>query len=170
MLLGDWSSDVCSSDLQIHLVFVKQFLTTNRTASQTAAVGDLQPKTFQYWVKENGWTGKHPCPAYAFYSNSRLGQIRVRILRASAGGGIARGRIRSPAGEPYLLKQSTELFPRAGFPISSSESKKKRVNQMIYSLLVGEDGFEPSKRNAADLQSVPFGHSGTPPDMKFCFV
>ena len=29
--------------------------------------------------------------------------------------------------------------------------------------LVGEDGFEPSKRNAADLQSVPFGHSGTPP-------
>ena len=32
--------------------------------------------------------------------------------------------------------------------------------------LVGEDGFEPSKRNAADLQSVPFGHSGTPPDMQ----
>ena len=30
-------------------------------------------------------------------------------------------------------------------------------------VLVGEDGFEPSKRNAADLQSVPFGHSGTPP-------
>ena len=29
--------------------------------------------------------------------------------------------------------------------------------------VVGEDGFEPSKRNAADLQSVPFGHSGTPP-------
>ena len=29
--------------------------------------------------------------------------------------------------------------------------------------MVGEDGFEPSKRNAADLQSVPFGHSGTPP-------
>ena len=29
--------------------------------------------------------------------------------------------------------------------------------------LVGEDGFEPSKRYAADLQSVPFGHSGTPP-------
>ena len=32
--------------------------------------------------------------------------------------------------------------------------------------LVGEDGFEPSKRNAADLQSVPFGHSGTPPDVQ----
>ena len=26
-----------------------------------------------------------------------------------------------------------------------------------------EDGFEPSKRDATDLQSAPFGHSGTPP-------
>ncbi len=30
-------------------------------------------------------------------------------------------------------------------------------------LLVGEDGFEPSKALPADLQSVPFGHSGIPP-------
>ena len=29
--------------------------------------------------------------------------------------------------------------------------------------MVGEDGFEPSKQEAADLQSVPFGHSGIPP-------
>ena len=29
--------------------------------------------------------------------------------------------------------------------------------------MVGEDGFEPSKRNATDLQSAPFGHSGTLP-------
>ena len=35
--------------------------------------------------------------------------------------------------------------------------------------VVGEDGFEPSKRNAADLQSVPFGHSGTPPYSLFCY-
>ena len=33
---------------------------------------------------------------------------------------------------------------------------------------MGEDGFEPSKRNAADLQSVPFGHSGTPPNVQLC--
>ena len=31
------------------------------------------------------------------------------------------------------------------------------------SFLVGEDGFEPSKALPADLQSVPFGHSGIPP-------
>ena len=30
-------------------------------------------------------------------------------------------------------------------------------------ILVGERGFEPRKQNAADLQSVPFGHSGTLP-------
>ena len=29
--------------------------------------------------------------------------------------------------------------------------------------LVEEGGFEPPKRNATDLQSAPFGHSGTPP-------
>ena len=59
--------------------------------------------------------------------------LRVRILRASAGGGIAWGRIRSPGSEMRRWKQSTELFPRAGFPISSSKTKKKRANQMIYS-------------------------------------
>ena len=29
--------------------------------------------------------------------------------------------------------------------------------------LVGEDGFEPSKLKATDLQSAPFGHSGILP-------
>ena len=29
--------------------------------------------------------------------------------------------------------------------------------------LVGEDGFEPSKSLTTDLQSAPFGHSGTRP-------
>ena len=30
-------------------------------------------------------------------------------------------------------------------------------------LFVGKDGFEPPKASPADLQSVPFGHSGIPP-------
>ena len=29
--------------------------------------------------------------------------------------------------------------------------------------MVEEGGFEPPKRIATDLQSAPFGHSGTPP-------
>ena len=30
--------------------------------------------------------------------------------------------------------------------------------------MVGRDGFEPPKAKPADLQSAPFGHSGTPPN------
>ena len=30
--------------------------------------------------------------------------------------------------------------------------------------MVEGDGFEPSKAEPADLQSAPFGHSGTPPN------
>ena len=33
--------------------------------------------------------------------------------------------------------------------------------------LVGAGGFGPPKRNATDLQSAPFGHSGTLPHIKF---
>ncbi len=32
--------------------------------------------------------------------------------------------------------------------------------------MVGEDGFEPSKSSTTDLQSAPFGRSGTPPCKK----
>ena len=34
---------------------------------------------------------------------------------------------------------------------------------MFLYLLVGADGFEPSKSLTTDLQSAPFGHSGTLP-------
>ena len=43
--------------------------------------------------------------------------------------------------------------------------EKKRVQTRLASRLslVGEDGFEPSKHDATDLQSAPFGHSGILP-------
>ena len=50
-----------------------------------------------------------------------------------------------------------------------SHQKKDQHPKVLVFFLVGEDGFEPSKRNAADLQSVPFGHSGTPPYLIFLF-
>ena len=37
-----------------------------------------------------------------------------------------------------------------------------------FSLLVEEDGFEPSKSTTTDLQSAPFGHSGIPPSEIVC--
>ena len=36
--------------------------------------------------------------------------------------------------------------------------------------LVGEDGFEPSKSLTTDLQSAPFGRSGTPPWRMRCIT
>ena len=63
---------------------------------------------------------------------------------------------RSSSGEPCIL-----------FSNPSSKAEKRHTERCV-SFLVGEDGFEPSKRYAADLQSVPFGHSGTPPYLICC--
>ncbi len=41
--------------------------------------------------------------------------------------------------------------------------KNRVTNANICDPVVEEDGFEPSKAKPADLQSVPFGHLGTPP-------
>ena len=52
--------------------------------------------------------------------------------------------------------------------VKTKKKKPKTVAVLGFFSLVGEDGFEPSKRYAADLQSVPFGHSGTPPYKVVC--
>ncbi len=44
-------------------------------------------------------------------------------------------------------------------------NQKTATPDGITVFLVEEGGFEPPKRNATDLQSAPFGHSGTPPDL-----
>ena len=43
-----------------------------------------------------------------------------------------------------------------------SKNKNRRISTVL-AILVEGDGFEPSKQEATDLQSAPFGHSGTPP-------
>ena len=44
------------------------------------------------------------------------------------------------------------------------------ANSAISAYVVEGDGFEPSKHSAADLQSAPFGHSGTLPfQERSCF-
>ena len=74
----------------------------------------------------------------------------------------------SPKG-PRVKNSSPNCFCRlrTAHPvlISSPQPKIKRAPTIRWysSNLVGEDGFEPSKRSATDLQSAPFGHSGTLP-------
>ncbi len=57
------------------------------------------------------------------------------------------------------IKRELERAP--AFLSMSITSIKKRPRKEV--LWMGEDGFEPSKHEATDLQSAPFGHSGTPP-------
>ena len=44
------------------------------------------------------------------------------------------------------------------------------MNQALILLVVGKDGFEPPKSETTDLQSAPFGHSGTCPKLKMELV
>jgi hypothetical protein len=48
----------------------------------------------------------------------------------------------------------------------NKKCKKIRTIQTNGSYLVGDGGFEPPKALPADLQSVPFGHSGNLPYIK----
>ena len=48
-------------------------------------------------------------------------------------------------------------------PPVSKNNKSLDFVLKIEAFVVEEGGFEPPKASPADLQSVPFGHSGTPP-------
>ena len=41
--------------------------------------------------------------------------------------------------------------------------RQKNLPKHIREIVVDGEGFEPSKASPADLQSVPFGHSGIHP-------
>ena len=63
----------------------------------------------------------------------------------------------------YLLtsnKNGSILFQTSNKSFTLLDKKPITIR---LSVLVEEGGFEPPKRNATDLQSAPFGHSGTPP-------
>ena len=58
------------------------------------------------------------------------------------------------------VKQRHELFPS-----KCANKQEKTAKAFTLTVLVGEGGFEPPKALPADLQSVPFGHSGNPPNI-----
>ena len=58
-------------------------------------------------------------------------------------------------------------FQRDFILLNAKEKRPKLQRLRRFLSLVGEDGFEPSKRNATDLQSAPFGHSGILPYQVF---
>ena len=70
--------------------------------------------------------------------------------------------IRFSAEKPRRLRRATGAPPRAGFRIHPRK-RKTATPDGVTVFLVEEGGFEPPKSTTTDLQSAPFGHSGTPP-------
>ena len=65
----------------------------------------------------------------------------------------------SPQSRPLALWGKEEQRNERALTFEKSRSKRYAACSDV----VEEDGFEPSKAKPADLQSVPFGHLGTPP-------
>ena len=108
-------------------------------------------------------------------STGENGFARLRASHGSCVGESSRGRTDSfafffslgkrkikvsiPSSRDRATVHRTVALKCSNPPPNAEKDQSERIGLF----LVGEDGFEPSKRNAADLQSVPFGHSGTPP-------
>ena len=53
---------------------------------------------------------------------------------------------------------------KTGFePATFSLATRRSTTELFPLKMVEGKGFEPLKASPADLQSAPFGHSGTPP-------
>ena len=63
------------------------------------------------------------------------------------------------------LRRGTRNAVRRGVCVEENSEKRKSKKPIAFAIgfLVGDGGFEPPKASPADLQSVPFGHSGNPP-------
>ena len=72
-----------------------------------------------------------------------------------------------PIAADWLRRRTFFAFGKKEFSTKQpSPTQNKKPTYWSVSVLVGEGGFEPPKLKAADLQSVPFGHSGTLPNIK----
>ena len=63
--------------------------------------------------------------------------------------------------------RETGLEPASAYCTHEPESCASANSAIPADKVVGRGGFEPPKRVAADLQSAPFGHSGTYPRYQF---
>ena len=89
-----------------------------------------------------------------------MGRRSHHSCRGNRPGGGARRHLRT-----VLTMIFSFLDGGMGRPAPGRQGKEKPepAVEQRFPDLVEEDGFEPSKAKPADLQSVPFGHLGTPP-------
>ena len=71
--------------------------------------------------------------------------------------------------EPTLSAWKAEVLPLNYTRLQKSDNNNLRFLSLVScyyltsEIMVEGEGFEPSKAEPSDLQSDPFGHSGTPP-------
>ena len=91
----------------------------------------------------------------AFFRPLRAANEKIAVLETSQSA--------TPIAALRLLRRT--IFPKGKIirSRSSHQTKKGILHAGAFLCLVGESGFEPLKQDATDLQSAPFGHSGTLP-------
>ena len=76
----------------------------------------------------------------------------------------------SSAWKAVALPLSYTRFLRRQTADCRRQETSCRLLSAVCCLQVGDGGFEPPKRSAADLQSAPFDHSGKPPCIVINFI
>ena len=113
---------------------------------------------------EKGPSGsKFRCPEARVRFISRVGQMWVKGVSREWGTGFCQLKIGHFLGQIIFAEILAPSSPTIRLVTFLSIKKPKAEEKSSAFELVGEGGFEPPKALPADLQSVPFGHSGIPP-------
>ena len=101
----------------------------------------------------------------AYHDGQPFNENHLRPCPMPGNPELLRETIAKVGGFPFYKRPKTLHRPKGSFtnPQGIYLVKKRTLQNAKSFFLVEEGGFEPPKLEAADLQSVPFGHSGTPP-------
>ena len=94
---------------------------------------------------------------------AQIGRVGGDKTGGEQGQGGGRAQHRLPPGKLREIFDCVVHRIMTPFWAAAAAKKRRSRRNKACSDVVEEGGFEPPKRNATDLQSAPFGHSGTPP-------
>ena len=96
------------------------------------------------------------CDSSTFAASGKVGKLLSAVWTTAV----------SPAAKPSNVATTVVLLSQDAVFLLTTHSDKEKdpAQKREVFFLVGEGGFEPPKAKPADLQSVPFGHSGTLPN------
>ena len=102
-------------------------------------------------------------PHYQEETAPRWESIFVRLSDDTSAAEYRVPVIQFPPGTTIGEKREKGKTKREKRKVKITRKKRRASSENRRFFLVGEGGFEPPKALPADLQSVPFGHSGIPP-------